>query len=222
MNIFSQFAVILLLALVGLSFVLFSRDKRDRRVISADYEPYCNSDAAQRYRPQKAESRKAALETESGATMILPALYMEQLDPATMKMVQRFEITNVPSMGIAISRPNAVHGDIKLNASVKAAFSVSENHARIGRDEQGFFIQDQKNDGRMRLGKTKMVVEEADITNGLILYLGIQPLRFVIPDFWCDSSNDDEKTILYDGVMSEKHERREARFARRHDGNRKG
>lgn len=180
MNIFSQIAVLILIAVVGVGFLMFA----------GGWRPTIPG--------RKTPPEAPQVPPTAGATMLPPILYIDQLDPATMRQIKRFELTDIPTTGASISRPNAPSGTIKLDGSVREAYSVSANHARIGMDDQGLFIQDQKGTRRMRHGKTKQVIDEIEITNGLIIYLGLQPLRFVIPDFWSTTPAGNSDTNLFD------------------------
>lgn len=180
MNILSQAAVVVLIMLVGLAFLLISRRSDSLTTTMPQHQ---NQKQPGSFRRGGKQSTPPSVPTP-GVTLMPPVLYVEQLHPDTNKVIERFEIHDIPVMGVTISRPDAQRGTIKLNPAVRAAYTVSENHVRIGRDAQGMFVQDQKNDGRMRLPRTRAVVEEIDIKDGLILQLGMQPLRFLIPDPW--------------------------------------
>ena len=181
MNIFSQMAVIILLAVVGLAFMLFSNGRLPK--VPIHFPGGSTGNQADRHAPPTPSH-----------TIIPAVLYMDQLNPRTLELVERFEIDDIPAMGISISRPNAAYGSIKLNSNTKEAYTVSENHACIGKDSKGMFIQDRKNDGRMRLYKSKKVVDEVELTDGLMIYLGTQPLRFVIPDLF--DMPDENHTVM--------------------------
>lgn len=195
MNVISQMAVIGLIALVGLAFIFLSRSGIKMPLTSP--KPVINPPGGE------------------GVTMFPPVLYVDQLNPQSMKLVKRFEVHQIPAMGVTISRPNAASGTIKLSSAVKSAFSVSANHVCIGRDDRGLFIQDVKNDGRMRLGKNRQVVDEVDITDGLMLYVGIQPLRFVIPDLWSTLDEDENVTKTYGSGETRNFAPEPDRFVRR-------
>ena len=180
MNILSQAAVVVLIMLVGLAFLLISRRGDSLPTTMPQHQ---NKKQPGSFRRGGKQPPTPTTPTP-GVTLMPPVLYVEQLHPDTNKVIERFEIHDIPVMGVTISRPDARRGTIKLNPAVRAAYTVSENHVRIGRDAQGMFVQDQKNDGRMRLPRTRAVVEEIDIKDGLILQLGMQPLRFLIPDPW--------------------------------------
>lgn len=120
-------------------------------------------------------------------------LYVDQLDSQTMKRIKRFAVEEVSANGILISRPNAKDGDIILKdvKGDEAAFTVSENHAVIAKDESGMFIQDNesRNGTFVMEDKRKIPLEYAlNITDGLIVYLGEQPLRF---SFQADEDDDE-------------------------------
>lgn len=119
-------------------------------------------------------------EPQSG-TVLLPVLLMDQLDPRTMKVVKTFKVHDIPSAGVTVSRPNALYGDIYLSDAVNAAYSVSEEHIRIGKDEKGMFIQDNGSSNKLRVLGQNDPVDEVPITDKLVVLLGLQPLCFRVP-----------------------------------------
>ena len=126
----------------------------------------------------------------SGSTLLLPILYVDQLDPRTLKTVRRFQIRSIPEYGVSISRPDCSHGDIILMNFCKEAFTVSEDHARILKDEDGFFIQDNGSHNLMHVKGCNTPVAEAAIEEGMIVFLGTQPLRFTFPNLFSSGSPD--------------------------------
>lgn len=142
-------------------------------------------------------------EPKNGHTLWLPILFVDQLEPYTHKLLKRYKISDVPENGITISRPGANEGDIILTNATKVAYTVSQNHACIGKDSNGFFIQDQKSHNKMFADGKAKPVDEIPITDGLVVYLGMQPIRFVIPSFGAGdfrrniNGNNDSLTAIY-------------------------
>lgn len=214
MEIMSQVTILAMIALVGAGFLLLtgaiklpSRSNNGGGGNRNNNNRYHNNDHSgnnNRYGTQIDdfdgfdEAPKPIVDL---GTIMPPILFIDQLHPRSKALIQRFEVKEIPVTGITISRPNAKEGTIKLNNSVDVAFTVSEKHVRIGMDEQGMFIQDQKDTHRMRLAQTKEIIDEVDITDGLTLYVGQQPLRFVIPKFEDLFENDvsDGGTCEYRG-----------------------
>ncbi len=153
---------------------LFSRGSRQQ---STAFVPYVVTE------PEKGG-------TSPGGTLLLPILYVDQLDPRTLKTVRRFQIRSIPEYGVSISRPDCSHGDIILMNFCKEAFTVSEDHARILKDEDGFFIQDNGSHNLMHVKGCNTPVAEAAIEEGMIVFLGTQPLRFTFPNLFSSGSPD--------------------------------
>ena len=173
MTIFSQIAVLLLLTVFAAVFLIMLRRSKnggESRLTFSAWETDGRENESGVDAPYKAHS----------GTRLLPFLFVDQLDPQTMKLIQRFPVCEIPESGVSISRPNATAGDILLK-KCEAAFTVSQNHARIGRDEQGIYIQDQGSHNKMYRSGSEQPVEQLDITDGSIVYLGMQPLRFSFP-----------------------------------------
>ena len=169
MSILSQVAVLLLLALIVAVFLLMLR--------------YGNS-------VQSRDSGGKGISKiwngfhrggRSGETMLLPMLFIDQLDPKTMESVEQFAVCDIPEKGVTISRPNAKSDGILLSKATKEAYTVSRNHAVIAMDDEGMFLQDCGSHNKMFTNGIRKPVEQVDITDGLIVYLGMQPLRFSIP-----------------------------------------
>lgn len=129
--------------------------------------------------------RKPADGTRGGGgfTVVSTKLFVEQLSEDCRSVIKSFSVGEIPAHGVSISRPDAQFGTIKLSDAVNCAYTVSNQHAWIGCDADGFYIQEReggtvngmfKADGFSR-------IEEANITDGLILYLGEQPIRFTFP-----------------------------------------
>ena len=175
MLLLSQMAVLLLLALIAGVFLVMLRhgNRRDSQIRDTDSEAFPN--------PWHAKHSK------NGPMTVVPdRLIMEQLNPKTMKSVKEFKVGSIPKEGVSISRPNAeVDDGILLSKATSEAFTVSPHHAVIAEDEKGLFIQDCHSKNNM-FDKDHNKVEELDITDGMIVYLGRQPVRFSIPAWYSD------------------------------------
>lgn len=173
MDVFSQMIIVGLAAAAGLAALALARTQ------TAQPRTWTLRSSG----GKKPLGKNADLQTrirEPGPAERECVLRIEQLDPKTMQAVHSYDVTDIPGMGVSISRPNAARGSIKLDPAVREAYTVSQEHVRIGRDDAGIFIQDRKRIGRMCQADGG-IVEELDITDGLVLYLGSQPLRFRIP-----------------------------------------
>jgi hypothetical protein len=204
MSILSQLAVLILIVLVGFAFLALSGKNPKSRIVGPDGNTEIPFDVPRR-----------PADVPTGTTLLPPVLYIDQLDPRTMQLAKRIEVADIPETGLTISRPNAQLGNIKLDGSTREAYSVSQEQVKLGADQFGIFIQDYRKPNRMRHGKTKQIVDEIAITDGLIVYLGLQPLRFTIPDFFTCSSND-EDTKIYNGNAGAQQTPPET-FGRRHN-----
>lgn len=192
MSIFPELAIIALLVIVGFALYGlsgFTLPIRGKKPIPEPTDP------------APSISGMPPLSPGSSGTLLDPILYIDQLHPTTMQVLKRFEVDQIPENGLTISRPNAVSGSIKLDPSVKEAFSVSQEHARLGMDDQGIFLQEYRGQQRMRLMKNRMAVQvdEVNITDGTVVYLGRQPLRFSVPDFFSNFAIEDGDTRIFDG-----------------------
>lgn len=187
MDVFSHMIVVGLAALMGLAVLMLAQAQTaeawawNRRIGGGE-------------KPSRKEADPQPRTGGIGPAEPQCVLRIEQLDPKTMEVVRRYDVPDIPAVGVSISRPNAARGSIKLDPVVREAYTVSQEHVRIGCDDVGIFIQDRKNVGRMHL-EDGSVVEELDITDGLVLYLGSQPLRFRIPG---DRERGAEKTRVAD------------------------
>ena len=112
-----------------------------------------------------------------------PALItVEQLTADRLTVCASFVVTNIPNQGVPVSRPGAGSGGIRLRDTGRAVHTVGEEHARIGCDAKGFFIQEREDgtaNGMCLMSGT--TVQEVSITDGMIIFLGEQPIRFRIP-----------------------------------------
>ena len=94
---------------------------------------------------------------------------------------------------MSITRPNAVCGTIKLNDTVRCAYTVSEQHAWIGCDADGYYLQEREGGTVNGMFKADGIskIEEISISDGLIVYLGEQPIRFRFPKRKAKHEQDD-------------------------------
>ena len=200
MSILSQIAVVFLLAILAVVFLIMLRrggnvSRRSGLSENADVPrpsfqwPDWNEEGKKEKHPNK-------------GTVLLPMLYVDQLDPATMKRVSRFSVCDIPENGVGISRPNADKGDIFLSGKTKTALTVSENHALIGIDDSGLFLQDNYSSNHTYREDGKTRIDEVDITDGLILYLGSQPVRFSLPG--CQEVLGTEETRIHNAPEEKK------------------
>lgn len=141
---------------------------------------------SKRKKPEPAEWAPAKNETwifcGNGDACFSAKVIMEQLDKKCSKVIHRYYIGRIPDGGVSISRPNAVCGDIRLSNAEEAAYTVSRLHAFIGCGENGFYIRENESgtcNGTYLDDGTQ--VRQTAITNGMIIFLGTQPLHFHIP-----------------------------------------
>lgn len=135
-----------------------------------------------------------------GHTVVLPHLVVEQLDPKTLKTVEQFLICGIPEYGLSISRPDSPHGDIVLRDYSEEAFTVSEDHARILQDEDGFYLQDSGSRNLLYVRGARTPCDEVAIGDGLIVYLGKQPIRFSIPNPFDSDLPGQTRVSPYGGI----------------------
>ena len=173
MNQNSQFGVLLLMGVIAVLFLLFlNRDNIHIPGIIPVKKPN-NGGAGGIDDPD--EDITQVIDEEP------PKLIVEQLSMKTGKVVHRYSIQELGESGCYISRPTAKEGDILLDPICPEAASVSSCHLFIGEDEQGIYVVDNNS----RLGTYVNGIDEpikgTAVTNGLVLMLGKQPIRFVIP-----------------------------------------
>ena len=122
---------------------------------------------------------------QAGVTVISPNLKVEQLDVSCKTVVETFIISVKKNRDWFISRPDG-EGDIILkktdhfNRDADCAFTVSNRHAVIACDDQGLFIQDNDSSNGMYIWGNFEPQEELAISNGLVIALGDQPIRFTL------------------------------------------
>ena len=107
---------------------------------------------------------------EDKKTAIMSFWIMEQLNSED-KVVKTFEITNIPEKGLVLG----VGYDCDFQ--LEAGRYISHQHAVIGQDEKGMFIQDLDSKNGM-YNSDQMRVKQLDIKDGLIVYLGNNKICF--------------------------------------------
>lgn len=166
----SQFGVLLMIAVIAAAFVLFiNRGKLPLK--SGVFEKDDRGD----------RSGSFCSDPVTQIDEDLPRLIVEQLSMKTGKVVHRYSIQDIPEDGVSISRPTANEGDILLDPVCPEANSVSQCHLLIGEDEQGFFVVDNHSRQGTYINGIDERIEGTAVTNGLVLMLGKQPIRFVFP-----------------------------------------
>lgn len=134
---------------------------------------------------KKSWTRKKASKGNNNGTVIIPYLYLEQLDPRNLnKCHRRFNLTEeqLMSTGMAITRAGSNRGEIPLDCVFNETMTVGEEHAVVALDKHGCFIQNNHKNGMWILrGDTLERQNEVVIDEGTIVYLGKQPIRFSYP-----------------------------------------
>lgn len=177
MNMISQLSVLVLLLIIAIVFFMTSRKAERASGAGGHTRPYAAP------APELAKLWERGEKPRSGGTMLMPILVIEQLHPHTNEVVKSFPITTIPPEGLTISRPDAGKGTCRLSDEVRSARSVSSEHLIIGRDEKGIFAQDNHSSNGTRIMGREEKVDEVAITDGLILLLGYQPVRFRLNSF---------------------------------------
>ena len=115
------------------------------------------------------------------STKLMPYLYLEQLDPETMKAYKRFSMDEfqLEDSGFTVSGSVFRTGDIRLSGKFEQAEGVSCEHITIWKDDKGCFVVDNGSSNGTRFPESRERIERADIEHGMVLYLGPQPVRFV-------------------------------------------
>ena len=128
-----------------------------------------------------------------GRTVVSTKLFVDQLDEDLRDVVDSFPIGEIPKRGVSISRPGAQYGTVKLHDAGHYSHTVSEEHAWIGCDEDGFYLQEREGGTTNGMFKEDgfSKIEEISISDGLIVYLGEQPIRFRFPKRKAKHEQDD-------------------------------
>lgn len=162
MDIRFMTAILILSACTGLilSVILFFRLRRSRSAPRA-------ANLSREYRPHR--------------TIIRPNLILEQLGKNRKDVIATFPLHLSRLDNVYISRSSSDGAGVCLKSVGDISQTVSRRHAVIAVDKQGFFIQDnQSANGMYSLGDPEPQ-EELSIHDGMIVYLGEQPIRFRIP-----------------------------------------
>lgn len=124
---------------------------------------------------------KKTRHTVSPETVIMPYLYVEQLNPVTLRTHKRYSVNRnrLVSRGATITREGN-QGDVVMDCAFPETNTVGFEHAVIALDEYGCFIQNNHGNG-MTLEPYGPAVDEVSIKNGTVVYLGEQPIRFTFP-----------------------------------------
>lgn len=107
---------------------------------------------------------------EDRKTAIMSFWIMEQLNQED-KVVKTFEITNIPENGLVLGVGN------DCDFQLEPYRYISHQHAVIGQDEKGMFIQDSDSKNGMYNSEQKRV-KQLDIKDGLTVYLGNNKICF--------------------------------------------
>ena len=186
MSIIPQLSVLILLLLIAIVFLLALRNSDKGR--SSIIDP---GSAGKNLRSffggsgGQANPHSRGKWKTQGGTKAFPKLFIDQLDPRTMEPVARFTVPTFPPNGVTISRPNADSGTFllkDLHDPDEVAFTVSKNHVRIGMDSAGIYLQDNDSLNKTYRDLGGDPVDELNITDGMIVYLGSQPIMFRIPN----------------------------------------
>lgn len=169
MSLIAKLSVLVLLVIIALVFL-----GANRKPEGFSFKPIKPTAGAF----SSGEEKKKTINTK---TRLLPCLILDQLDPKTLRTVKSFEIHDIPYIGVSVCNPHATRGDIILVNSGEEALTVSHEHLRIGRDDEGMYVQDSGSANKTYTREGR-IVDEAEITDGLILFLGTQPVRFRIPN----------------------------------------
>lgn len=181
MSIIPQLSVLILLLLIAIAFLLILRngDKNRDSGVEPGFRSLFGGKGGQTTFDGGHKRKK------QGGTKAFPKLFIDQLDPSTMNPVARFTVPTFPPNGVTISRPDADSGTFRLkdlHDPDEVAFTVSENHVRIGMDRDGIYLQDNNSTNKTYRETGGEPVDELDITDGMIVYLGSQPIMFRIPN----------------------------------------
>ena len=122
---------------------------------------------------------------ENGGTVLMPYLYLEQLDPRNPeKRHRRYPLSQdlLLNSGIAVTRSGGPMGEVPLDCAFNETLTVGEEHALVALDDYGCFIQNNHPNGmRVMRGDALVQVDEVSIEEGTVVYLGEQPIRFCYP-----------------------------------------
>lgn len=123
----------------------------------------------------------------SDSTLIIPALYLDMLDPANLKRslgTYSLPKDQLLSTGLTLARAaEESQGDILLEYVGEETRTIrSRNHAVVAMDEYGCYIQRiDSNDMYLLVDGQPVPRDEIEINEDVIIYLGKQPIRFRYP-----------------------------------------
>ncbi len=120
--------------------------------------------------PTQKNNRPVARRRSSQSDCIL-----ELLDPRSGRVVQTVSLAEVSENGARFVEAGGV-----LYPENQAPWGVKSLCFAIGMDSKGLFLQDEFGSGKITCDG--VVVEELDITNGLVVKLDGYPVRFVLPE----------------------------------------
>ena len=187
MDIIPSLAVICLCGLIAFVLFLFMRGSSIAEFARGLKDRFGGNG----YKPPRGKGHN--LPNTPRCTVVSTKLFVDQLDEDLRDVVYSFPIGEIPKRGVSISRPGAQYGTVKLHDAGHYSYTVSEEHAWIGCDEDGFYLQEReggtvngmfKEDGFSK-------IEEISISDGLIVYLGEQPIRFRFPKRKAKHDQDD-------------------------------
>ena len=120
-----------------------------------------------------------------GGARIMPDLYMDQLDSKADRYINRFELNE----GVLSSEDGYVvygcgagvvpENGLKLHHCAEAEYVDAEGHAVIFKDGDGYYIQNKNDENGMRLSGHEERIERVAIEDGMVLFFGMQPIRFL-------------------------------------------
>lgn len=114
----------------------------------------------------------------------IPSLYMDQLDSKSHDCVKRYELIDEVMMeedgydiyGSGVR--NVPRGMLALSAVCREARTVGRQHASVSKIDDKYVIR--VNDSqRMQLPNDERYYQELEIQDRMVVFLGLQPVRFV-------------------------------------------
>lgn len=117
---------------------------------------------------------------------IVPTLYMAQLDKRSSSPTMKFELNDVvmcSEEGYAVygSRADQIpRNGLKLSSKCPEAEYVDPaGHAVIFKDEGVYYIENKSKSNGMRLSGCVELLDKVAIVDGMVVYLGLQPVQFL-------------------------------------------
>lgn len=187
MDIIPSLAVICLCGLIAFVLFLFMRGSSIAEFARSLKDCFGGNG----YKPPRGKGHN--LPNTPRCTVVSTKLFVDQLDEDLRDVVDSFPIGEIPKRGVSISRPGAQYGTVKLHDAGHYSHTVSEEHAWIGCDEDGFYLQEREGGTTNGMFKEDgfSKIEEISISDGLIVYLGEQPIRFRFPKRKAKHEQDD-------------------------------